>query len=252
MLFFTGDCCFVWIEPCFVRMGLGFVRIAMSFVRIAISFVQIEPRFVRKRNPKRNVRNILSISLRNKGGKIMFTYKVDEEIGLKLVMPSDAQDVFNMIDRNREHLREWLGWVDISTDISVTYQMIDINLRKFANHEALDTAIVYNGKIVGKVSINSINLANKTAQIGYMLDEKYEGRGIVTRAVKAMIDIAMFEYDLHKVEIWAAEGNAKSRAIPERLGFVQEGMIRSAEWLYDHYIDHVVYGVLRREWLARK
>ena len=95
--FLTGDCCFVRIEPCFVRMGLGFVRIAMSFVRIAISFVQIEPRFVRKRNPKRNVRNILSISLRNKGGKIMFTYKVDEEIGLKLVMPSDAQDVFDMI-----------------------------------------------------------------------------------------------------------------------------------------------------------
>ena len=182
----------------------------------------------------------------------MFTYKVNNEISLKLVMPSDAQDVFDMIDRNREHLREWLGWVDISTDISVTYQMIDINLRKFANHEALDTAIVYNGKIVGKVSINAINLANKTAQIGYMLDEKYEGRGIMTRAVKAMTDIALFEYDLHKVEIWAAEGNAKSRAIPERLGFVQEGIIRSAEWLYDHYVDHVVYGVLRREWLARK
>lgn len=205
---------------------------------------------------KRKFRNTLSIGVQNasstKGGETMFTYKVDNEIRLKLVMPSDAQDIFNIIDRNREHLREWLGWVDISTDISVTYQVIDINLRKFANHEALDTAIVYKGKMVGKVSINSINLANKTAQIGYMLDEKYEGRGIMTRAVKAMTDIAMFEYDLHKVEICAAEDNKKSRAIPERLGFVQEGIIRSAEWLYDHYVDHVVYGVLRREWLARK
>ena len=101
----------------------------------------------------------------NKGVKTMFTYKVDEEIGLKLVMPSDAQDVFDMIDCNRDHLRQWLGWVDISTDISVTYQIIDMNLMKFANHEALDTAIIYNGKIVGKVSINSINPANKTAQL---------------------------------------------------------------------------------------
>ena len=191
-------------------------------------------------------------SLSTKGGIWVFMYKVNEEIALKLVMPNDAEEVFEMIERNREHLREWLGWVDISTDISVTYQIIDINLRKFANHEALDTAIVYNGKIVGKVSINSINYANKTAQIGYMLDEKYEGRGIVTRAVKAMTDIAMFEYDLHKVEIWAAEGNTKSRAIPERLGFRQEGIIRNAEWLYDHYVDHVVYGALRSEWLARK
>ena len=188
----------------------------------------------------------------DKGENDIFTYKVDQEIVLKLVMPSDAQDVFDMIDNNRDHLREWLGWVDISTDISITYQMIDINLMKFANHEALDTAIVYNGKIVGKVSINSINVANKTAQIGYMLDEKYEGRGIMTRAVKAMIDIALFEYDLHKVEIWVAEGNNKSRAIPERLGFVQEGILRNAEWLYDHYVDHVVYGVLRKEWLTIK
>ena len=181
----------------------------------------------------------------------MFTYKVDHEISLKLVMPSDAQDVFDMIDCNQDHFREWLGWVDMSTDIHITYQIIDINLQKFANHEALDTAIVYNGKIVGKVSINAINVANKTAQIGYMLDKKYEGRGIMTRAVKAMIDIAMFEYDVHKVEIWAAEGNEKSRAIAERLGFVQEGIIRNAEWLYDHYVNHVVYGVLRSEWLAR-
>ena len=73
----------------------------------------------------------------------------------------------------------------------------------------------------------------------------------MTRAVKAMIDIAMFEYEVHKVEIWAAEGNEKSRAIAERLGFVQEGIIRQAEWLYDHYVNHVVYGVLRSEWLAR-
>ena len=61
----------------------------------------------------------------------------------------------------------------------------------------------------------------------------------------------MFEYDVQKVEIWVAEGNGKSRAIAERLGFVQEGIIRNAEWLYDHYVNHVVYGVLRSEWLMR-
>ncbi|HVJ50737.1 hypothetical protein [Desulfitobacterium sp.] len=37
--------------------------------------------------------------------------------------------------------------------------------------------------------------------------------------------------------------------IPERLGFVKEAMIREAEWLYDHFVDHAVYGVLAREWL---
>ena len=43
--------------------------------------------------------------------------------------------------------------------------------------------------------------------------------------------------------------NFKSRTIPERLGFLKKEGIREAEWLYDHYVDHVVYGVLAREWL---
>jgi ribosomal-protein-serine acetyltransferase len=40
----------------------------------------------------------------------------------------------------------------------------------------------------------------------------------------------------------------KSRAIPEKLGFVQEGITRQEEWLYDHYVDHVIYGLLAKDW----
>ncbi|MEO4053728.1 GNAT family protein [Solibacillus sp. CAU 1738] len=178
----------------------------------------------------------------------MFTYKVDEEIELRLVTQHDAEGIFEMIDRSRNYLREWLGWLDYSTEVSGTKQNIDMNLRKFAEGTALDTAIVYQGKIVGKIGFNSINPANKTAFIGYMLDERYQGHGIMTRATKAMLAIAFDYYHLQKVEIHVAEGNVKSRAIPERLGFIQEGTIRSAEWLYDHYVDHVVYGMLRKEW----
>lgn len=182
----------------------------------------------------------------------MFTYKVDEEISLKLVTHRDAEDIFDLIERNREHLRKWLGWLDVSTEIETTYQFIDANLRKFVIDEALDTAILYKGKIVGKIGLHTVNMANKSAQIGYMLDEGYEGKGIITRAAKAMTDLGMYEYDLDKIEIRAAVGNKKSRAIPERLGYKKEGRIRSAEWLYNQYVDHVVYGMLRSEWLTRK
>ncbi|WP_332647504.1 GNAT family N-acetyltransferase [Lysinibacillus sp. 54212] len=181
----------------------------------------------------------------------MFYYKIDEELSLKLVTRKDADEIFEMIDRGREHFRQWLGWVDASTDNTVTRNFIDMNLKKYANYEALDTAIVYQGKIVGKIGLNSINYANKTTYIGYMLDEAYQGKGIMTRATKAMVTLAFEEYDLHKVEIHVAEGNLKSRAIPERLGFQQEGIVRSNEWLYDHYVDHVIYGMLRKEWLEK-
>jgi ribosomal-protein-serine acetyltransferase len=71
----------------------------------------------------------------------------------------------------------------------------------------------------------------------------------MTKVVRALTDYALKELGLHKVEIRAAVGNKKSRSIPERLGFVNEGCIRQAEWLYDHYVDHVVYGILAEEWV---
>ena len=68
------------------------------------------------------------------------------------------------------------------------------------------------------------------------------------RACKAYIAYGFNELDLNRIEIRVAEENKKSRAIPEKLGFQEEGKIRQAEWLYDHYVDHVIYGLLAEEW----
>jgi ribosomal-protein-serine acetyltransferase len=70
----------------------------------------------------------------------------------------------------------------------------------------------------------------------------------MTRACRALLDSPFSELDLNRVEIQCAEQNRKSRAIPERLGFVQEGVIRQAEWIQGHFNDHVVYSMLRDEW----
>ena len=70
----------------------------------------------------------------------------------------------------------------------------------------------------------------------------------MTRACRALVDYAFSELGLNRIEIQCAVQNVKSRAIPERLDFTQEGVIRQAEWLYDHYNDHVIYGMLAEEW----
>jgi ribosomal-protein-serine acetyltransferase len=74
----------------------------------------------------------------------------------------------------------------------------------------------------------------------------------MTKVANALTEYAFKELYLNKVEIRAAVGNKKSRSIPERLGFFNEGCIRQAEWLYDHYVDHIVYGMLVNEWNERK
>ncbi|MFZ7133285.1 MAG: GNAT family N-acetyltransferase [Eubacteriales bacterium] len=177
----------------------------------------------------------------------MFIYKIDDELSLKLIDLRDAEKVFELTCNSREYLKEWMVWVDSTVNIEHIIEFIKTCLRGFAENRSLNTVILYKGNIVGITGFNNINWSNNTAYIGYWLGQKYQGKGIMTRAVKALTDYAFEELNLNKVEIRAAVGNKKSRSIPERLGFVNEGCIRKAEWLYDHYVDHVIYGILSDE-----
>jgi ribosomal-protein-serine acetyltransferase len=84
--------------------------------------------------------------------------------------------------------------------------------------------------------------------IGYWLDAACRGKGVMTEACRAFIDHGFMHIGLHRIDIRCAPANRKSCAIPERLGFVQEGTLRDAEWLYDHYVDLVVYSMLAPDW----
>jgi len=70
----------------------------------------------------------------------------------------------------------------------------------------------------------------------------------MTTAVTAMLDHAFGPWDLARVEIRAGVANRRSRAIPERLGFKEEGVLRAAERIGTRVIDHAVYVMTAREW----
>lgn len=179
----------------------------------------------------------------------MFIHKIDEDLSLKLQEMRDAERIFELTDASRDYLKEWLPWLDFTTELQDTKDFIKSGSSNFVEGKSLGAVILYQGEIVGIAGFNNINLANKTACIGYWLGHEYQGNGIMTRVAKALTDYALKDLQLNKVEIRAAVGNHKSRSIPERLGYTKEGTIRQAEWLYDHYVDHVVYGMLASEWV---
>ena len=178
----------------------------------------------------------------------MFITKINDELSLKLIELKDAERVFKLTNKSRTYLREWLPWLDTTTKLEDTMEFIKSCLTGSAENKSLNTVILFRGEIVGVAGYNTINWANKTAYIGYWLGEEFQGNGIMTEVAKALTNYAFNELNLNKVEIRAAVLNKKSRSIPERLNFVNEGCIRQAEWLYDHYVDHVVYGMLAEEW----
>jgi ribosomal-protein-serine acetyltransferase len=181
----------------------------------------------------------------------MFIYKINKELSLKLIELKDCSRIYELMNQSRSYLREWLPWLDYTTKPEDTNEFIKICLTGFAESKSLTTVILFKGDIVGVASFNSINWSNKTAQIGYWLGQDYQGNGIIIKVTKALVEYAFNELKLNKVEIRVATENVKSRRIPEKLGFINEGCIRQAEWLYDHYVDHYVYGMLAVEWVKQ-
>jgi ribosomal-protein-serine acetyltransferase len=84
--------------------------------------------------------------------------------------------------------------------------------------------------------------------IGYWLAEDQQGNGVMTRACRALVSYGFDTLQLHRVEIRCATGNERSCAIPKRLGFEHEGILREAEWLYDHYVDLHLFSILAQQW----
>jgi ribosomal-protein-serine acetyltransferase len=70
----------------------------------------------------------------------------------------------------------------------------------------------------------------------------------MTRACRFLVDHAFDEPKLNRVQIRCAVGNTKSQAIPERLGFTNEGTLRQAGRLYGRFVDIVIYSTLADEW----
>jgi ribosomal-protein-serine acetyltransferase len=105
-------------------------------------------------------------------------------------------------------------------------------------------ALVLEERMIGAAGFAGIDWIARSTSVGYWLAEEHQGQGLMTRAVRALVDHAFGELDLHRVEIQVAEGNRRSRAIPERLGFQHEGTLREAECVGGRYLDLVVYGLL--------
>ncbi|PGS56811.1 GNAT family N-acetyltransferase [Bacillus sp. AFS041924] len=181
----------------------------------------------------------------------MFSYEIEKNLHLKILTLQDAEELYELTINSMEHLKEWLPLIAYNQKLEDTEKFIKSTMNQFAENNGFQAGIWSNSKLVGVIGFHSINWINKSTSIGYWLGKGFEGSGIMTKACHAFVHHALTDLKLNRVEIRAAVENTKSRAIPERLGFIKEGCIRKAEWIYDHYVDHYVYGMLAEDWAIK-
>lgn len=178
----------------------------------------------------------------------MFRIPVDESLDLVLLEPRHAPLLFAAIDENRPHLRRYLPWVDGTRNVNDSAVFIQGCLEQFARGVSVNVGLFSRAQLVGMCGTHAVQWSNRRTELGYWLSERWQGRGLMTRAVRALGTYCVHSLALNRLEIRAATENSRSRKVAERLGFKLEGTSRQAEWLYDHFVDHAIYGALASEW----
>ncbi len=175
---------------------------------------------------------------------------VSEQLALMPLELCDADELFELTDHNRPYLRHWLPWLDNITRPEDSRAFIRAAQAQGSQNNGTQLAIRLNGRITGIIGHHQIDWRNRLTSLGYWVGEEFQGRGLVTSASRALVGQAFGQAQLNRVEIRCATANERSRAVPSRLGFREEGLLRDAEWLYDHFVDHIVYAMLARDWVG--
>lgn len=164
----------------------------------------------------------------------------------------DAPAHFLAVEENRAHLQPWLPWAERSTKPEHSLQYIQLTQALAAKGEAIHLGIFYEGRVIGGAGLHDCNVSVRSASVGYWITKDFEGQGIMRRCLSRMLDFAFDSWNLQRLELRCAAGNVRSAALAQRLGFVQEGILRRAYSRQGVAEDLLVMGLLCEEWEAQR
>jgi ribosomal-protein-serine acetyltransferase len=172
---------------------------------------------------------------------------VDDDLILKEIQLGDANAIFEIIDNQRDYLREWLPFIDYTKHPGDTRAYILSLYDRPYNHRDLVFTIWYQGKVAGLMGLKGTDRDNHKTEIGYWLSYDMQGKGIVTRSCHRLAQYLFENLAMNRIQIRVGVLNEKSKNIPKRLGFKFEGIERYGELLRTGYTDLEVYSMIKRE-----
>lgn len=179
------------------------------------------------------------------------SFEISSGIDMVKSSTEHAEELFRAIDENREYLNRFLPWVKHTKILSDTVSYLWQSTENYIQGIELTYNIFRNSTIIGRIGIHQIDKVNHNASIGYWLVQDEQGQGIISKACYCLLKIAFEDLGFQRMEILTATNNAKSTAIPQRLGFTHEGVLRQMEKHENIYFDLNIFSLLRQEWYDR-
>jgi ribosomal-protein-serine acetyltransferase len=174
----------------------------------------------------------------------MFGHTVNEQTELRLLDRQHSEELFKLLEANREHLRPWHPWVDPLRSADLVEKLIAVWRQQYVNRRGCYFGIWFKGRCCGMICYINVDRTNRWGALCYWLDKAHQGQGIMTACCRTLVSYGFDKWKLNRITIECATENIRSRAIPERLGFKLEGVVRGIEWLHGRFVDHAMYGLL--------
>lgn len=179
--------------------------------------------------------------------EMAFKLKIDEQLSLVQPNFSMATEAFEALDKDREHLRKFLDFVDGTKTPEDEKGYIKLKLDGYLRGTDRLFFIAFGDEMVGAIDFHFMNLNDETAEIGYWVNSAHCGKNIATKAVRAVCELGFAEMGLNRLTIVADVTNLPSNRVAEKSGFRKEGTFKQAKKLYGEFTDLNSYALLKSE-----
>ena len=178
----------------------------------------------------------------------MLTLALTDDVELRGLEPWQGEVFFAHIEANRAHLDPWLPWVESIVDIPSATAW----LRRYADKQSRDEGRIFGiwreHELVGSVLFRTFDAESGACEIGCWLGKGAEGKGLMTLAVRILMDWAFRVRGMTRVCWQTVPDNKRSIAVAERLGMTREGVLRKSFAHNGVHYDAVVLAILADEW----
>ncbi|MBE6589379.1 MAG: GNAT family N-acetyltransferase [Ruminococcaceae bacterium] len=166
---------------------------------------------------------------------------------LRRMMVADTSDMYEYA--SRPDVTKYLTW-NPHPDRNYTREYLEYLGNRYAAGMFYDWAVVYEPdcKMVGSCGFTSFNCTSDSAEVGYVLNPEYWGRGIAAEALDRILEFGFDSLGLHRIEARFIEGNEQSRRVMEKVGMSFEGILREGMLVKGSYVNVGVCSILLREW----
>ena len=170
-----------------------------------------------------------------------------ERLTLRRMMVVDTADMYEYA--SRQEVTRYLTWQP-HPDRDYTRQYLEYLGNRYSAGMFYDWAIVYEPdcKMIGTCGFTSFNCTNDSAEVGYVLNPAYWGKGIAPEALARVLEFGFADLGLHRIEARFIEENDRSRRVMEKVGMTFEGVARGAMLVKGNYVNVGVCAILEDEW----